>query len=422
MSQRSFQERGTGRRRQDRIIGLVESIVDGTETVPMIRRITEIVCQEMQAERATIYMVKEDTQELESVHSIGNVPRVIRVPIREDSLAGYCALTKRSYVVKDAYGDLSYLAPRIRFDRSWDEASGFRTRDVMCVPAVFRHVVQGVIQVINAKDGVFQEHDLVPLQTLGRMIGYAIHNARLFNELQTLKQVDRKNADFMRIMVHELKSPVAAAKMMISSIPYLPAGDARRETLPPRVEKRLDELIVMIDDVLGLSRIKSGTPLGEVRALDVVSETRRVLIPYAEQASAKGITMTVDIPDQPVRVRFDAKGYELVISNLLSNALKYTESGTVSLRLYVAGTQAVTEVHDTGMGIPETEIAALFKEFFRASNARRSGIEGTGVGLAGIKDLVERFGGTMGLESTLNEGSMFRVRLPVDTEDSCALS
>ena len=123
------------------------------------------------------------------------------------------------------------------------------------------------------------------------------------------------------------------------------------------------------------------------------------------------------VADAALPVRMDGKGFSLILSNLVSNAVKYTHAGRVSVVLRPTGDWAVLTVSDTGMGIPEAEIPSLFREFFRASNAKRQRIQGSGVGLAGVKQIVERFGGQMEFESRENEGSTFVVRLPLHGDD-----
>jgi signal transduction histidine kinase len=114
-----------------------------------------------------------------------------------------------------------------------------------------------------------------------------------------------------------------------------------------------------------------------------------------------------------VLVRIDLQAFRLVLSNLVSNAVKYTPAGSVQASLWQEQAWAVLELEDTGMDIPQADIPNLFTEFFRALFARRSQIMGTGVGLAGVKDLVERFKGEMELASEENKGSVFTVRLPL---------
>ena len=132
------------------------------------------------------------------------------MPIREDSLAGFCAVTGRSFVVPDAYGDLTGVDPRLRFDQRWDRLNGFRTRDVMCGPAALNGERVGVMQAVNSRGAAFGEPDLPTLDVVCRLIGYALYHARRYDDLATMKRLEKEKAQFMRVMVHELKSPVAA--------------------------------------------------------------------------------------------------------------------------------------------------------------------------------------------------------------------
>ncbi len=392
---------------------LYEQMLGDIDIVNVLQNTTRVVAQMLSAERATTYLVRQDSQELESAAIIGNVTRTIHIPINENSLAGYCALTQRSFIIPDAYGDLSNIDARLQFDRSWDEVTKFRTRDVMCVPAVFRDEAMGVIQVMNSKGNPFQQTDINTLQSISRFVAYALYHARLYDELATLKCLDKEKAEFMRIMVHELKSPVSASKALASSLVYTNRDDPKLSHVLTRIEMRMDQLLNLVQDILQLSQIKAGQPLGNIIVYDLTAETRTIGEPYFEEAEMKGLSATMNLSEIPLFVRIDQQGYELIVSNLLSNALKYTPSGSVKLTLRQEESWAVLEVADTGLGIPKDEIPKLFREFFRASNARKSHIQGTGVGLAGVKELIERFGGELEVASQENKGSTFVVRLPL---------
>jgi signal transduction histidine kinase len=358
-------------------------------------------------------LVRPETQELVSTAIIGNVSRTIRVPIREDSLAGYCALTARSFVIPDAYGDLSLVDPKLRFDRSWDERNQFRTRDVMCAPAIFKGELMGVVQVINRRQRPFSETDLLPLQSVSHFVAYALYHAKVRDELATLQCLEKEKAEFMRILVHELRAPVSASKSLAAALRYVNQEDEKLNLVLGRIEARMDELLTLVGDILDLSRIKSGQPLGDIAVHDLVIKTKTDSEPYLDEATAKGLSLSLDLPVSPVLVRMDLQAYHLILSNLVSNAIKYTPAGSIGILLRKQEPWAVLEVKDTGMGIPEAQIHRIFTEFFRASNARGSQIPGTGVGLAGVKELVERFDGELELVSEENRGSTFTVRLPL---------
>lgn len=396
---------------------LYDRMIGDVHIPSVLRNVADVVCQDLNAERASIYLIDPNTQELEAAAVIGNVAKMIRIPIEAGSLAGFCALTGTAYVVPDAYADLGYIDPRLRFDRSWDEINRFRTRDVMCAPAFFKEKIMGVVQVLNSKGQPFHQTDLVPLQNIARLIGYALYHAKLYDDVVTLKRLDKEKAEFSRIMVHELKSPIAAAKMMADTLMMPDMKQEQIFAFASRIADRIDDMNQLIKDILELASVKSGSPIGEVSILDLNEQTVAAYQTYQEQAQSKGLELEISLPSEPVPIRFDTQGCKLLLSNLLSNAVKYTKEGSVRVQLSRQDSWAVLEVSDTGIGIPEKEIPNLFREFFRASNAKRNRIQGSGVGLAGVKQMVERFNGEMQLQSRENEGSTFIVRLPIHMEN-----
>jgi len=392
---------------------LYDQMLGEVDVVQVLHHTTQVVRQVLKAERATTYLVRPETQELVSTAIVGNVSRTIRIPIREDSLAGYCALTGRSFVIPDAYGDLSSIDPELRFDRSWDEINRFRIRDVMCAPAAFKGELMGVVQVINCRQRPFCETDLLPLQSVSRFVAYALYHAKMHDELATLKCLEKEKAEFMRILVHELRAPVGTSKSLAAALRYVNQEDVKLNSVLGRIEARMDELLTLVDDILRLSQIKAGRPLGDIAVYDLALKTGADCEPYLDEATAKGLSLSLDLPTSPLLVRIDLQAYHLILSNLVSNAIKYTPAGSIQVLLHRQGPWVVLKVKDTGMGIPEAEISRIFSEFFRATNARRSKIPGTGVGLAGVKELVERFEGELEVVSEENRGSAFTVRLPL---------
>ena len=399
----------------ERFFELYDRMIGDVEIPAVLRHVAEVVCSDFEAERASVYLIDEQTQQLESVAVIGNVARTIRVPIDAASMAGFCAMTRRSFLVPDAYADLSAISPDLRFDSRWDKLNDFRTRDVMCAPAVFKDRVMGVVQAVNSKAGVFSAESLAAMTSISRLVGYALYHARLYDDLATLKRLEKEKAGFIRVMVHELKSPVAGARMLTDALKSVADKSSPQQlaSMAERIGARMDQMSELITDMLELAQVKAGTPLGKIEVLDLTSETDAVCAPYHEQAQQKDLDLTVNLPPDALNVRFDSQGYRLIVSNLVSNAIKYTPSGGVTVELAPKSPWAVLKVSDTGMGIPEADLPRLFTEFFRASNAKKSNIQGTGVGLAGAKQIIDRFGGELAIDTRQDEGSTFTVRLPL---------
>jgi signal transduction histidine kinase len=237
------------------------------------------------------------------------------------------------------------------------------------------------------------------------------------DELTALKRAQQAHIQSIMMLVHELRSPVAASKSMVATLRYLNPHDTQTDRFLARIEKRMDQLLDLVNDILDLSQAKAGRPLGQATTLDLVRETESACKPYLEEATAKGLAMSVELPKSSVRLRMPEKAYRLIVSNLVSNAVKYTPTGSVRVTLRKKGAWVVLTVQDTGIGIPPGEVSDLFTEFFRASNARAGHTPGTGLGLAAVKALVEGCNGELKLQSQENGGSKFAVRLPLCRAD-----
>jgi len=395
------------------VFRLYDRLIGDVHLPTVLRDVAAVVCQDLAAERATVFVIDDQTQELRSTALIGNVSREIRIPIAATSLAGYCAMSGRAFLVPDAYGDLGAIHKELRFDRRWDEMNDFRTRDVMCSPVLFKGGTLGVVQAVNSCGEPFREADLGALSSVSRLIGYALYHAKLYDDLATMKRLEQEKAEFMRIMVHELKSPVAAAKSMADALGQYGNLDERSSGMMGRISGRMEEMGELIGDMLVLAKAKSGGPMGQVAVVDLRAEAAGVCERFREPAEQKGLALEVELSGEAVPVRTDTMGLPLVISNLVGNAVKYTQAGRVRVTLVRGDPWAELAVTDTGIGIPAAEIPKLFGEFFRASNAKKQRIGGSGVGLALVKQMVERFGGGLSLQSEENVGSTFTVHLPV---------
>jgi signal transduction histidine kinase len=391
----------------DRMIG-TESLDEAFEQAQRVLR------EALDAEAATVFLVRPELGMLEASVPVHNVVRTIRVPLAESSIAGCCAMTRRPLLIADAYGDLSHIHPELSFDRSWDLAHGHRTRDVMCAPALCRGELVGVIQVLNRRgDGTFDQDDLDTLCRIGRMVGYVLYQARVLDDFRSMKALQREKAKFIRVMVHELKSPVGAARMLLDLLIRDMVTPDMRGELMERIRERLDSLLDIIQDTLDLARTESGDPLGSVEEVKLHECITEVCAPFRDQAMAKGLSFAVHSTARDPVLRIDTTGLHLILSNLVSNAVKYTAEGGVEVRVEEDGARVFVHVQDSGMGIPEAEVPKLFEEFFRASNARASKVEGTGVGLASVKRLVERFGSELRLKTAQGQGTTFSVVLPL---------
>lgn len=234
-----------------------------------------------------------------------------------------------------------------------------------------------------------------------------------------LEIIQRRQLEYMRRIAHELKSPLSAISMLLRTILDGLSGhisDKARQTIR-RAQSRSSGALELTQDLLTLSRLKEHLPSEEIDDVSLAHLIENVVDEEELVAESRGVRLLVDIDGVLPLV----SGYrsELVdlLRNLVSNAVKYSpDGGDVTLRAYAESGHVCVDVADHGIGMSEEDMERLFDEFFRTPAARKSGIAGTGLGLPIVKSIVEHHKGDISVESRLDEGTTFSVRLP--TADS----
>lgn len=238
--------------------------------------------------------------------------------------------------------------------------------------------------------------------------------ARTEERNRELAELAEMKNEFVASVSHELRTPLTSivgfTELLADCAPEL--TDESREYVEA-IERNTTRLVRLVNDLLLLGRLESGTLAFEPADFDVAGVVCDSLADVAEAAARAGVTLTADAP-APLVLHGDRGRIAQVVDNLVANAVKYSAAGgNVRVGVRSEGTEAVVEVRDEGIGIPADEQAHLFDRFFRASNARGAGIPGTGLGLMISSVIVERHGGTITLASAPGVGTVVTVRLPV---------
>ena len=241
---------------------------------------------------------------------------------------------------------------------------------------------------------------------------------RAFNRMsEQIEAHDRVRDEFVSNASHELKTPLATMKLLSESILYEEKPDpALMKEFFQDVNHEVDRLTRVITDLLRLVQIDETESEMEpvpVRLDEVVQRVLDRLRPLAEK---KGISLSGTL--QEATVSGEAMRLEQVATNLIENAIKYTDAGSVAVRVSVDGTEALFAVADTGIGIPEEAQPHLFERFYRVDKARSRGTGGTGLGLAIVERVIALHGGYIEVQSKLGEGSTFTVHLPLQRPDA----
>ena len=295
-------------------------------------------------------------------------------------------------------------------------------RTTLSVPLVREGVAIGNIQARRTEVRPYTDSQINLLQTFADQAVIALENARLFREIEDksdeLAQASQHKSQFLANMSHELRTPLNAIlgyTELISDEIYGPVPESIREVLG-RVDHNGRHLLDLINAVLDISKIEAGRltlNLAEFSLRDLIYETVAGVEPLAVE---KGLTVTVEAPTDLPSGRADAPRIRQVLLNLLGNAIKFTETGKVTLQARVHDDDFDVRVTDTGPGIAPADQQQIFDEFQQIDNSSTREKGGTGLGLAISRKIMHLHGGEMGLESVLGEGSVFWLRLPVTVD------
>lgn len=284
--------------------------------------------------------------------------------------------------------------------------------NLVCLPIVGRDdTLLGCLELQNKPSG-FSTGDVVKLQALAAGASIALENARLLSQI---RDADRRKDDFLAMLAHELRNPLAPLRSSVDVLLMLDDGDDTIRQLREVMDRQISHMGRIIDDLLDVSRITRGRI--ELRkeqlnwsklVADGVAALRGVF-------EAGGHALQADLPDSPIWIEGDTTRLAQVLDNLLSNARKFTNPGgviTVRLATIDDGRRAVLEVSDTGIGVAPEDLGRIFDIFTQADRTldRRRG--GLGLGLALVKGLVDLHGGCVEARSPgIDAGCTMRIEL-----------
>ena len=235
----------------------------------------------------------------------------------------------------------------------------------------------------------------------------------VFHDLTEQKRVEALRRDFVSNVSHELRNPVAVIKMLSETLQDGAIADPESaQHFLSQIEKEADTLTAMVNELLDLSKAESGNLKLETRAVRPCQPINNARDRLALQAEKAGVTLRVDCPGDLPAVRADAVRLEQVLMNLVHNAIKFSKpGGEIFIRAKTEDAYMRYEVQDQGSGIAEEDLPHVFERFYKVDKSRTG--EGTGLGLAVAKHLVEAQGGHITAVSALGEGSTFSFTIPL---------
>jgi signal transduction histidine kinase len=366
---------------------------------------------------AHIYLLDETGDSLVLAAGAGEAGRLMKAGGRAiqtqhpHSLVASAARTRQGVIVNDVSQTPDFLPNPLLPD----------TRSEMAVPMVVADKLVGVLDVQSDQLNHFTGEDVRTQRTLADQIAVAVQNARLYQTqvatADEARKLDRLKNEFLASMSHELRTPlnsiIGYAEVMLDGVD----GDLPDEAMEDvqAIHESGKHLLSMINDILDLAKIEAGRMELDLESVEVSGVAEDVYRITQILVKNKPVQIVLDLdPDLP-KVCADRIRLRQVLNNLVSNAVKFTEQGEVRMLAHAdpENNQVLIQVRDTGIGIAEEHLDAVFEQFRQVdgSSTRRAG--GTGMGLTITRHLVEMHGGRIWVESVLGKGSTFCLTIPI---------
>jgi signal transduction histidine kinase len=377
------------------------------------------LCVPRLADWAVVYGV-DDTGQLQRLEVIHRDPAKATVAgqLRDETIDPTAVTpimtvlrTRKPMMICDTTDE--QLASLTQTPRHWQLARELGCSSFMVVPLIARdHAIGAITLVLADADRKFDDQDLALGEDLALRAALAVDNARLYREAQ---KANRGKSDFLAVISHDLRTPLNAiigyADLLDMGIPQ-PLPEGSRHSVQ-RVRTAGRHLLYLLDELLAHARLEARTEQLRLQDVDLAALAREVVMVIEPLALERELSIRVELPPGPVRVRTDPDKVRQVLLNLIGNALKYTKAGEVVLELSEPNDgSAEIHVSDTGMGIAAEHLEHVFEPFWQVDPSQRVRGNGTGLGLSVVQRLVMLLGGHITVESELGVGSTFCVTLP----------
>jgi PAS domain S-box-containing protein len=357
----------------------------------------------------------ENHDRLIAVQSIGYPSTVATVATSQNGIVERVVRRRLAELVLDVENDPDYIAVLST------------TRAMIAIPLISQETLVGVLYLETSRSDRFTSEVFEFLKMITARIAVAADNAKLYDmtrrqveELRDLyaqvSALEQMKTDMIRIAAHDLRNPLNSI-MLSTRVLRKTLAEASADESDDRlksIEEATERMRRITTNILSLERINKSVT-GEFLALvDLQAVVREAFEDHRNQAQFKHQVYNLRLPETSTFVRGDTVELMEAVVNFITNALKYTpEYGRITVRLEQHDDLAVFEVRDTGYGIPEDQQERLFQPFFRVRSDDTAGIDGTGLGLHLVKQIIERHKGQVRFASKYGEGSIFGFELPL---------
>jgi len=382
--------------RLQRLIELSRDLTSTLDLDTLLKRIVRVAVEMGEGQAASILLYDENTQQLFFKTATNlDKPQVqnITVPL-EGSIAGWVVQNRAPVIISDAKKDP-------RFYADVDKTTLFTTSSMVAVPLVHKERVLGVLEVLNKSSGSFTADDQDIMMTLSAQAALAIENARLFQQ-----------SDLIAELVHEIRTPLASLNTASYLLQRHDLKEDQRGKLIQAISSETRRLNDLATSFLDLARLESGRVSFQQDTFPLFPLLEECWDVVRSSADEKQVTLQTNVPVDLLLVEADRDKMKQVLLNLLTNAIKYNVlGGFVRVEALSMPSECQIRVRDSGIGIPEEATQHLFDRFYRVKGSERLA-SGTGLGLSICKQIVEKHGGQIEVESQSGKGTVFTIRLP----------
>lgn len=402
--------------RIDHLERLLE-VVRGLTTAPDLESFLQTIISEAieltNSELASILEYDENAEELRflAMHWFQrDLLRPMGVPL-DGSAAGWVFRRGQPLIIQDTKADQRHF-------KVVDRVTKHETHSLIAVPLMVRGEVVGVLEALNKKDDAhYTEEDLTILETLGALAAHAMKNAILQRKVRAtsieLAELERLKTDFIAITSHELRTPLGLILGHATFLREL-AGEQYAEQLDMIIRNatRLKEIVENLSDV---ENVRTGAARVRSQKVSFAKIAQDVLLTFQEEANSRNIALKCDPGESPFYLNADEVKISIALSNLIKNALQFTEAGGhVTVKVQETSGYLKVSVIDDGIGIPARDLPRVFERFFQVETHLTRHYGGMGLGLAVAKAMVELHGGRIWAESEEGKGSIFTFLLPTE--------
>ena len=396
---------------------LLNSSLDARE---VIGRSINLLCSELHAEAATVFMVQPDTKELVFWSLEGGDSAKLRdkkIPSGV-GIVGWVVDRRESLLVPDAAHDP-------RFFKSVDQESSFITKSVICVPLIARgNQLIGALEVLNkCNGGAFTPDELEFVERFSHQAALAIENASLYEQARLLNQqlamLNRRKEEILSLLSHEVRTPVNILQNSAELLVEANLDAAQREAVLGAFYRGVDRLLTLVKQIKEISSTAADEleiQVTNVSLTDSFEDIKRHFVPIFER---RNLAFSIDVPVDSISVKADRLLLLVVLKNLLSNAVRFTpDQGSIRLSATRHMGRVTVSVADTGIGIDQEHIPLIFEKFYEVTDIlhHSSGSyefmsSGLGLGLSAVKTILQAHGTAIDLQTELGKGSTFSFSL-----------